>query len=205
MEDLIKRMKEETGVLKSKKIENAFRKADRINFVPPEYKSDAYLDQPLYIGNGQTISQPSTVAFMLELLEPKEGDKILDVGSGSGWTTALLSQIVGERGYVYGLEREPALVEFGRENIKKLGIRNAQIEEASFVLGKSSEAPYERILVSASGRSIPEDLLDQLKPGGVMVIPVKESIFKVVKDEEGNIEKEEFEGFVFVPLIQNNE
>ncbi len=200
IDSLIREMKEETGVLKSENIEEAFRKTDRADFVPLDYKENAYLDRPLYIGAGQTISQPSTVAFMLELLEPKEGEKILDVGAGSGWTTALLSEIVGSEGEVFGIEKIPSLVEFGNENLRKQGTKNTTIEEAQSVLGKPEEAPFDKILVSASSEETPKELVEQLKENGIMVIPVKESIFKIRKDKKGNINKEEHRGFVFVPL-----
>ncbi len=202
IDSLIREMKEETGVLKSENIEEAFRKTDRADFVPLDYKENTYLDRPLYIGAGQTISQPSTVVFMLELLEPKEGEKILDVGAGSGWTTALLSEIVGSEGEVFGIEKIPSLVKFGNKNLKEQGTKNTtiEIEEAQSVLGKPEEAPFDKILVSASSEEPPKELVEQLKENGVMVIPVRESIFKVKKDKEGDISKEEHRGFVFVPL-----
>ncbi|HEC45807.1 MAG TPA: L-isoaspartyl protein carboxyl methyltransferase, partial [Epsilonproteobacteria bacterium] len=108
------------GMLGSPHIIDAFREIDRKYFVPESFEEHIYVDTPLPIGNNQTISQPSTVAFMLEKLEPGEGDKVLDIGSGSGWTTALLCHIVGEKGSVIGLERMDELVERGGENLAKL-------------------------------------------------------------------------------------
>ncbi len=125
VEHLIKR-----GVLKTPKIIEAFKKIDRKDFVKEEFLEEAYFDTPLPIGFGQTISQPYTVAFMLELLEPKEGDTVLDIGSGSGWTTALLAYIVGNKGKVIGVERIKELVEFGKKNLAKYKFKNAHIELA---------------------------------------------------------------------------
>ncbi|PIP86757.1 L-isoaspartyl protein carboxyl methyltransferase, partial [Candidatus Campbellbacteria bacterium CG22_combo_CG10-13_8_21_14_all_43_18] len=158
---------------------------------------------PLPIGEGQTISQPTVVAFMLELLELEEGQKVLDVGSGSGWTTALIRDIVGPSGEVYGLERQPNLVEFGRANLGKFNFRKAEIFQAKEgVLGYPERGPYDRILVSAAYDEIPQELIKQLKAGGIMVAPVRDSILKISKKSEDEIEKEGFQGFYFVPLIK---
>ncbi|MGB9681196.1 MAG: protein-L-isoaspartate O-methyltransferase family protein, partial [Minisyncoccia bacterium] len=131
-EELIKELIEE-GVLKSPKLIEAFLKIDRKDFVLEDLKEYAYLNQPLSIGFGQTISQPLVVAFMLELLEVQEGEKILDIGSGSGWTTALLSYLTGEKGKVFAIERIPELKEFGEENVKKYNFVEKGI--AKFYLG----------------------------------------------------------------------
>ena len=160
-----------------------------------------YVDAPLPIGNNQTISQPSTVAFMLEQLDLEEGDKVLDIGSGSGWTTALLCHIVGEKGSVTGLERMDVLVEQGEKNLLKLQFgSHCRIQRAGEKLGLQGEK-FDRILVSASADEIPEELFLQLKIGGILVIPVKNSIFKFKKVSDTHVEKKEFYGFVFVPLI----
>lgn len=188
------------GMLKTERIIEAFRKIDRADFVLDEYKKEAYGDYPLPIGYGQTISQPSTVAFMLELLRPEEGNKILDVGSGSGWTTALMAQIVGSRGRVWGLELVPELVEFGRKNLGKYNFSWAEIRQAGKKLGLQEEVPFDKILVSASGDEMPQELIDQLKAGGRLVIPIQNSIWKVDKISKTEIDKTEFPGFAFVPL-----
>ncbi len=190
----------DSGVLKTPRIVEAFRKVDRKYFIPEHLWEYAYIDAPLSIGNGQTISQPWTVAFMLELLQPKEGDKVLDIGSGSGWTTALLCEIVGEKGSVLGLERVDALVAFGRENLAKFHKPNCRIEKAGEELGKPGEV-FDAILVSASAERVPVQLFDQLKAGGRLVIPVRDSIFYFEKDERGEVHEKEFPGFRFVPLI----
>lgn len=190
------------GTLKTQGIAEAFRHMDRANFVLPEYKNSAYNDRPLPIHSGQTISQPTTVAFMLELLQPQHGEKILDVGSGSGWTTALLAYLVSYGGFVHGVELMPTLVEFGTQNLKRMQMSNSNIHKATSILGYPKEAPYDRILVSAFSNDVPQELVDQLKVGGRMVMPVMNSIFKIDKISQDKIEIEENYGFVFVPLIK---
>lgn len=189
------------GYLKTPQLIAAFQGVDRKDFVLPEYSDESYGDYPLPIGDEQTISQPSTVAFMLELLQPQEGDIVLDVGSGSGWTTALLAEIVGERGFVYGVELVPELVRLGRDNLAVYGFDNAEIYQASpNILGLPDKGPFDKILVSAAGEDLPEELVEQLKAGGRMVIPVADSIIKVDKINESEINEERYPGFAFVPL-----
>lgn len=189
------------GVLRTPEIIDAFRSVDRRLFIPEDFRDFIYSDRPLPIGNEQTISQPSTVAFMLELLEPKRGEKILDIGSGSGWTTSLLCHIVGKEGSVLGLERVDTLVSLGRKHLAQFGFgEQCRIEKAENVLGKPGEV-FDKILVSASAERFPKQLLSQLKPGGILVIPVKNDIIKVQKRDEKSYLKEVYHGFRFVPLI----
>jgi len=170
------------GYLKTPEIIKAFRRVDRQDFVPEENTPESYDDYPLPIGHGQTISQPSTVAFMLELLQPEEADKILDIGAGSGWTTAILAEITGERGFVYGTELVAELVEFGRENLSKNKVVNAEVWQADIQqLGLPAKAPFDKILVSAAAEDLPQELIDQLKIGGRMVLPILDSIWKIDK------------------------
>ncbi len=187
------------GVLRSSRIIEAFRNVDRADFVADRRAFDIYEDYPLVIGHGQTISQPRTVAMMLEMLSPQEGDKILDIGSGSGWTTALLAYIAGESGSVTGVERVGELVSFGSSNLKKYEMKNAKILQAGDELGIVG-GKFERILVSAAADELPAELIEQLEVGGKLVIPIKNSVFEIVKKDEG-FDANEHYGFAFVPLI----
>jgi len=203
MESLIENMKA-SGVLKNPEIVNAFKKVDRKFFVPEDLKEHIYIDKPLPIGKNQTISQPTTVAFMLELLSPKKGDKILDIGSGSGWTTALLCHIVTKKGSVLGLERVSELVKIGQKNLSQFNFGEyCSIKKAGNELGMPGHI-FDKILVSASAEDVPQILFKQLKIGGTLVVPVRNSIFRFIKISEAKIRQEEFPGFVFVPLIVNN-
>lgn len=188
-------------MLKSRNIIEAFERVDRKHFVPDMFQEHAYTDAPLGIGENQTISQPSTVAFMLEHLSPKKGDKILDIGTGSGWTTALLCHIVGEEGTVLGLERIDTLVELGKFNLARYcQDERCRIEKAGETLGVPGEK-FDKILVSAAAAELPEELIDQLNVGGMLVIPIQNSIEVVTKTSEGDYQRESIYGFRFVPLI----
>ena len=190
-----------SGTLRTPEIIDAFVSVDRKYFIPDTFSDHFYIDRPLPIGEEQTISQPSTVAFMLELLQPEKGDKILDIGSGSGWTSALLCSIVGKEGSVLGLERVDLLVETGRKNLSQFAFgEQCHIEKAGSILGIPGEK-FDKILVSASAEEIPVSLFDQLNRGGVLVIPVRNSIFRFKKISDNEVKKEEYPGFVFVPLI----
>jgi protein-L-isoaspartate(D-aspartate) O-methyltransferase len=212
------------GWLKTPKIIEAFKKIKRVDFLPEEIKDLAELNEALPIGYGQTISQPLVVAFMLELLEPKEGEKILDIGSGSGWTTALLAEIVSQngrnqkskiknqKGRVIAIEVIPELKEFGEKNVAKYnfidkGIVKFVCEDGS--KGYEKEAPFDKILVSATAKECYRSWKEQLKVGGRIVVPIGNSIWLFIKKLAphqgfGGEEFEEFEypGFVFVPLIE---
>ncbi|MDD5160590.1 MAG: protein-L-isoaspartate O-methyltransferase [Sulfuricurvum sp.] len=190
-----------SGVLQSPSLINAFKTCNRILFVPEEFYPYAYDDRPLPIGTEQTISQPYTVAIMLELLHPRIGDRVLDIGSGSGWTTALLATTVGTSGFVEGVEIIPRLVEYGNENLAKADIHNATITLTDpSILGKPGKL-YDCILVSASAHEMPTALIDQLKPQGRLVIPIRNSIWRIKKEKDGTVTSDEFPGFRFVPLI----
>lgn len=195
------------GYLKSDLIIDAFSEISRVEFVPKELETEANADVALPIGYGQTISQPRTVAFMLELLAPERGQHVLDVGSGSGWTTALLCYIVGRGGRVTAVERIEELLEWGKSNVDKYNyLRDGQEGIAEFHLGDGKKgyrdnAPYDCILVSASCVTIPEDLKKQLAIGGKMVIPVKNSLVYLERAGEDEFKEEHFPGFAFVPLV----
>ncbi|EKE25843.1 MAG: hypothetical protein ACD_5C00019G0003 [uncultured bacterium] len=193
-----------SGYLSKDPIINAFAKIHRFEFVPDDLAQQAEADIPLPIGFGQTISQPSTVAFMLELLDPAKDQKILDVGSGSGWTTALLSFIVGEKGTVVAIEKIKDLCDFGKKNVDKFHFVSdgiAQFHCLSAEEGFDQMAPYDRILVSASVDHIPQAFKDQLALGGKMVIPVHNEIWYVEKKSSEEFEIEKFPGFAFVPFV----
>lgn len=183
------------------RIDQAFHNVPRSEFLPENIRGRASEDQPLPIGYGQTNSQPSTVRLMLEWLGAQPGDHVLDIGSGSGWTTALLSRLVTPDGTVVATEKLPQLVVFGRENCERLGIKNVSFHEAGQVLGWPPEAPYDRILVSAGADQLPLEVLDQLKPGGKLVIPVLDEILEIETDGENEIYVTHHPGFVFVPLL----
>lgn len=156
------------------RVRAAMRAVDRRGFLPRGQRRLAASDQAVLIGHGATCSQPSTVATMLTMLDPGPGDRCLDVGAGSGWTTALLAHLVGPDGSVVGVEIEPGLVASGRANLAAAGFPQARIEPARPErLGLAEAAPFDRILVSAEARAVPAELLAQLADGGRVVLPVR--------------------------------
>lgn len=183
------------------KLDDAFDVVARADFLPPKVKPYADLDRALAIGHDATNSQPWTVRYMLEHLDPQPGNKVLDLGSGSGWTTALLAYLVGERGTVIGVDVVPELVQMGRAHMNdRFPWARFELAEDG-VLGWPQEAPFDRILVSADGRRIPAELEEQLAPGGRMVLPAAQRITIVQKDEDGNLTRSAAAGmFSFVPL-----
>lgn len=184
-----------------KAVERAFIAVPRRHFLPENVVYQAPVDAPLPIGFGQTNSQPSTVAMMLEWLQVESGQHILDVGSGSGWTSALLAYLARPKGSVVAVEVVPELVRFGLANSRRAGIRNIEFYQAGEVIGYPASAPYDRILVSASARDLPPELVEQLAPEGRMVIPVGHIVQIVDKDAAGKIEVKSHPGFIFVPLV----
>ncbi len=200
--DLLDRLQNETNVFADPKVKSAFEAIDRNDFVPNDYKIESYEDYALPIGFGQSISQPTTVAFMLELLNVEEGNKILDVGSGSAFTTALLAHMTGEKGNVLGIEIIPELADQGRKNIAPYQFKQARIENVPKNNGFEKKDSFDRILVNASAEELPVSLTDQLEPEGILVIPVGDSIYKITKNSEGVLSEEHFPGFSFVPLME---
>lgn len=179
----------------------AFYKVEREKFVPSEVRNKAYEDFPLSIGEGQTISQPYMVALMTQSLELKGDEKILEIGTGSGYQTAILAELARE---VYSVERIRALAERARKLLGKLGYSNVKILISDGTLGWEESSPYDRIMVTAGAREIPQPLTDQLEEGGVMVIPVGNSYsqdLEVVRKRKKHIKTATVEKCVFVPLI----
>lgn len=183
------------------RLEQAFQAVPRRNFLPDDLADAEVADMPLPIGFGQTNSQPTTVAMMLSWLQVEPGNKILDVGSGSGWTTALLAHLTGKEGQVVAVEIVPELVEFGRQNCEQFGFRNIEFHQATTQLGWPLDAPYDRILVSAAAKRLPDELIEQLAPEGCLVIPVRHSVWVIEKEATGKVTEQEHPGFVFVPLV----
>ncbi len=193
----------EYGYLKTKEVIDAFKKVPRENFVEQEYKKHAYANEPLPIREGQTISQPLTVAAMTEALQPRRGQKILEIGSGSGYQAAILAEIIGPRGKIITLERISALVDFAKNNIKTCNFKTIEIIHSDGTNGYPEEAPFDRIIVTASAREIPKALVNQLKEGGRLVIPVGDEMILVEKNKE--IKKTFLGYYAFVPLLGGKE
>lgn len=180
----------------------AFTLVDRKDFIPMQYHNFAYEDFPISIGYRQSISQPSTIAFMLTKLDVLSGHTVLEVGYGSGWQTVILSILAGDSGKIHATELIPQLKEFGEHNIAKYQRNNIHLYQANKGdLGVPVKGPFDRIIVGAAGTHIPQRLIDQLAVGGIMVIPVNYSIYKVEKLDDGRIHTEEFPNYIFVPLI----
>ncbi len=196
----------ELGYIRSSKVERAMLAVPRELFVPEDVREYAYDDRPLPIGYGQTISAPSIVAHMTELLDPQPGDKVLEIGTGSGYQAAILAEIVGYEGHVWSVERVPELAEFAIRNLERTGyLDRVTVVVGDGSLGYKPKAPYDRIMVTAAAPRVPEPLIEQLKPRGRLVIPVGPLPFQVLlvidKKEDGSIEVRRDLEVVFVPLI----
>lgn len=186
-----------------KRVLDAFKKVPREKFVLEKYKEDAYADVPLPILAGQTISQPTTVVMMLDALEVRQGMKVLEVGAGSGYNAALLSVLVGSKGKIITTEIIPELAEFARKNLKNAGIKNVVVVRHDGSQGFEKEAPYDRIICTAAAPKIPKPLTDQLKEGGVLLVPVGPACGQEMiraRKQKGKIITEKLGGFIFVPL-----
>jgi len=187
--------------IKDERVLDAMRSVPRHIFVPSRYKEQAYEDKPLPSLKGQTISQPYIVALMTELLRLKEKDKVLEIGTGTGYHTAIIARIAD---FVYSVERIPELVELARSNLNMLGIRNVEIFLRDGTEGLEEYAPYDKIIIEAAVSSIPKPLLEQLKDGGLLVAPIGDRYLQklaVFKKRGGRVEREDSISCAFVPLI----
>jgi protein-L-isoaspartate(D-aspartate) O-methyltransferase len=187
--------------VKADPVLDAMRDVPRHLFVPEHLHSEAYADRPLAIGEGQTISQPYMVAIMTETLAVRPGDGVLEVGTGSGYQTAILARLAH---HVVSIERHAALAERARQTLDLVGARNVEVVVGDGTEGVPSRAPFDRILVTAGAPSVPDTLRHQLADGGRLVIPVGPSGFQrlVIVERQGNaFPTREGEACVFVPLI----
>ncbi len=211
-ERLVDNMAKE-GILRSPKVINALRSVPRAKFIPENMQSYSATDTPLPIGFGQTVSAPHMVSIMDEALQLEAGHKVLEVGAGCGWHAATIAEIVAPRdgprsnwGHVYTIETIRDLADFARKNVMKSGYGDrVTIICADGSMGYAEKAPYDRILVTAAAPSIPDPLVEQLKPNGIMLIPVGDislfqSLMRVTKESNGKIKQENLGGVAFVPL-----
>jgi protein-L-isoaspartate(D-aspartate) O-methyltransferase len=180
----------------------AMARVPRHEFVPPDLRHRAYDNRPLPIGLGQTISQPYIVALMTDLLELGPGARVLEVGTGSGYQAAVLAELVG---HVYTIEIVPALGEGARRTLERLGYRNVTVRVGDGYLGWPEQAPFDGIIVTAAPEAVPPPLIDQLKPGGRLVIPVGEawtgqSLMVIHKQADGTLSRKHVLPVAFVPL-----
>ena len=204
LESMIRNQIEARGVRDPRVIE-ALHRVDRGLFVPSGERSLAYEDFPLFIGYGQTISQPYIVAIMTELLSPSPQSKILEIGTGCGYQTAVLAEKAGK---VYSLEILPFLAESARKRLASLGYTNVFYRLGNGWEGWPSEAPFEGILVSAAPEVLPSRLVEQLAPGGRLVLPLggfRQNLVVIYKDFRGNLEHREIFGVRFVPMTRKEE
>lgn len=198
---LVEELKEK-GVLNSPPLIRALLKVDRADFVPQDLRHLAYEDAPLPIGAGQTISQPYTVVFMLERLDVRPGQKVLEIGYGSGWQTALLAHALGEGGSVFAMELVSELCERGKSNLRQYpDLRpRAHLRCRSAREGYGEGAPYDRVIASAEVIEAPDSWRKQLRVGGKMIYPQDGGLMLEKKRERG-FERERIPGFAFVPFI----
>ncbi len=211
-EKLVDRLTKD-GVLRSPEVIRAMLAVRRVKFLPENMQAYAAVDTPLPIGFGQTASAPHMVSIMNEALQLEVGNKILEVGAGSGWHAATIAEIVApskapssERGHVYTVEIVPELGEIARRNIMKAGFGDrVTITHGDGSLGFPEKAPYDRVLVTAAAPDVPKPLVEQLKSNGIMLIPVGDaslfqSLMRIVKANGDRLKQENLGGVAFVPL-----
>ena len=188
-------------IVTDKRILEAFKEIPRENFVPKEYKDEAYSDYPLPLDHNQTISQPTTVAMMTQFLEPKPNQKILEIGAGSGYQAAILSHIVGSKGKIITTEIIPELAQTAKNNLKKY--KNVQIIHHDGSKGYRKQAPYDRIILTAACRQIPKPLIQQLKENGIILAPTGSFFMQIMVKgikKKNKLETQDLGYFAFVPL-----
>ena len=188
--------------LNHENVEQAIRKSPRHEFVPKSFLDIAYENIPVPLIKNQTISQPAVVSRMTEWLNVIDGQKILEIGSGSGWQSAILSFLTS-RGKVFSIDRHPELVKFARENLERLGIQNVEVILGDGGLGLKKESPFDRIIITAACKRIPPPLFEQLSPEGLLIAPIGEDFQSLVlfkKTVEGIKEIKNQSGYAFVPL-----
>lgn len=183
---------------------NAFRDVSRENFILEELRDRAYEDMPLPLLRGKTISQPTTVMIMTSLLELQSGEKVFEIGTGSGYQAAIIAKIVSDKGKVVSTEVVPELVQFARENLRKANINNVDVFEEDGSRGIKEEAPFDKIIITSACKEFPKPLLDQLKPNGIIVGPVgnrhEQEMIKGIKDKDGHLQLEFLGQFLFSPM-----
>lgn len=182
----------------------AFREVNREDFIPENLRQAAYHDVPLPLLRGKTISQPTTVMIMTHALELKPGEKVFEIGTGSGYQAAIIAKIVGPEGNVITTEVVPELVQFARQNLKNAKIGNVVILEEDGSKGMPSEAPFDKIIITAACKEFPKELLEQLKPEGIIIGPVgnaqEQEMVRGIKDRNEHLELEFLGHFLFTPM-----
>ncbi len=191
------------GYLQSDLVTDAFSEIQRIEFIPEDFHNSADADIPFPIGFGQCIPQPQIVATMLELLDVERGNHILEIGSGSGWVTALLAFMVGKDGKVTSIETSEELLRLAQENVDKYQFIKRKTVE--FFLKREDEyfpkqGPYDRVVVNIPMRELSDELKNQLREGGIMVVPLYNDLWRLKKQEDGSFRKDVYSGFSFMPL-----
>lgn len=199
---LVSHLKRE-GRIYTKTVENAFLAIPRENFVPENLKFQAYVDTPLVIGHGQTISAPHMVAIMVEALDLHEGQNVLEIGAGSGYHAAIVSKLVGASGHVYTVERISSLAENAKKNLKKTGITNVSVEVGDGSKGLPAHAPYDRIYVTCAAPSVPPPLIEQLREDGKLMVPIGRLYcqLELLEKKRGGLIRKDLGGCAFVPLV----